>query len=123
MGGGYNSTGNDKYISSNDKVVEATPPYNTILTLADPKSIHRTTTCDLYSNLLHHDTSRFPILSFNAHSLSNKTTHLKTLSFLMNSTNVPITETWCESSIFYRSLHVDNYVFFRADRYHVRSGM
>ncbi|CAH8523387.1 unnamed protein product [Schistosoma bovis] len=110
------SASNGKHISNDDKVVESISPRNTTLTLANPTSIHGTTNCDLYSNLLHYDNSEFLILSFDARSLSNKIIHLKTLLFLVNPTIVLITETWCDSSISDHSLNVDNYVFFRTDR-------
>lgn len=109
------SADNGKYIANDDKSVESTSPRNTTLTLDNPMSIHGTTNCDLYSSLLHHDTSQFLIHSFGACSLSNKITSLKSLLFLVNLTIVLITETWCESSTTDHSLHADNYVLFRTN--------
>lgn len=65
----------NEYVTSADNIVESTSHRNTILTLADFKSTHRTNTGDLYLNLMHHNASQILILPFNAHSLSNKRTH------------------------------------------------
>lgn len=94
------------------KLLNLLLPHNTFLTLANPMSIHATTNCDLYSNLLHYDSSQLLILSLNARSLSSKIANLKILLLLVNLTIVLITETQRKSSMSDHSSHVDNYVFF-----------
>lgn len=69
------STGSGKRNTGDGKIVGSNLSHNTILTVPNPMSIHGNTTCDLYCDFL---------LSFNAHSLSNKVSHLQTPLFLVN---------------------------------------